>query len=86
MELYVFNISTSSLLFLLNTKPKYLYVSKYFKHSSPFIIATVGQYGLTQYDPGEDFKSPHPLSFFALTHLILELHYCALGTFPHKIV
>ena len=30
---------------------------------------------------GGGFKSP-PLSFFALTHLILELHYCALGTFP----
>ena len=25
-----------------------------------------------------------PLQFFALTHLILELHYCALGTFPRK--
>ena len=33
------------------------------------------------------FKSPPPpLRFFALTHLILELHYCALGTFPQKIV
>ena len=28
-------------------------------------------------------KGP-PLRFFALTHLILELHYCALGTFPKK--
>ena len=25
-----------------------------------------------------------PLRFFALTHLILELHYCALVTFPKK--
>ena len=25
-----------------------------------------------------------PLRFFALTHLILELHYCVLGTFPKK--
>ena len=30
-----------------------------------------------------NLKAP-PLSFFALTHLILELHYCALGTFPKK--
>ena len=29
------------------------------------------------------FKSP-PLRFFALTYLILELHYCALVTFPKK--
>ena len=29
---------------------------------------------------------PPPLRFFALTHLILELHYCALWTFPKKIV
>ena len=33
-----------------------------------------------------DFKSPPPPSMFALTHLILELHYCALGNFPKKIV
>ena len=40
---------------------------------------------LTLYDPGGgDFKSPPPLRFFALTHLILELHYCALVTFPKK--
>ena len=39
---------------------------------------------LTLYNPGGGgLKSP-PLSFFALTHLILELHYCALGTFPKK--
>ena len=25
-----------------------------------------------------------PTEFFALTHLILGLHYCALGTFPKK--
>ena len=29
-------------------------------------------------------KKPPPLQFFALTHLILELHYCALVTFPKK--
>ena len=40
---------------------------------------------LTLYDPGGGggFKS-HLLRFFALTHLILELHYCALVTFPPK--
>ena len=32
---------------------------------------------------GGGFKSP-PLRFFALTHLILELHYCALVTFSKK--
>ena len=32
---------------------------------------------------GGGFKSP-PLRFFALTHLILELHYCALVTFAKK--
>ena len=26
----------------------------------------------------------NPIRFFALTHLILELHYCALVTFPKK--
>ena len=37
---------------------------------------------LILYDPGGGgFKSPPPLRFFALTHLILELHYCALVTF-----
>ena len=40
---------------------------------------------LTLYDPGGGgFKSPPPLRFFALTHLVLELHYCALVTFPKK--
>ena len=41
---------------------------------------------LTLYDSGGGggFKSPPPLRFFALTHLILELHYCALVTFPKK--
>ena len=32
---------------------------------------------------GGALKAP-PLRFFALTHLILELHYCALVTFPQK--
>ena len=30
---------------------------------------------------GGGFKTLPPLRFFALTHLILELHYCALVTF-----
>ena len=30
---------------------------------------------------GGTLKAPHLLRFFALTHLILELHYCALETF-----
>ena len=44
----------------------------------------IGSNALTLYDPGGGgFKSsPPPLSFFTLTHLILELHYCALETFP----
>ena len=33
---------------------------------------------------GGAFKAS--LRHFALTHLILELHYCALVTFPQKIV
>ena len=37
-----------------------------------------------QQSRGGGFKSPPPLRFFVLTHLILELHYCALGTFPQK--
>ena len=32
---------------------------------------------------GGGLKAP-PLRFFALTHLILELHYCAVVTFPKK--
>ena len=32
---------------------------------------------------GGALKAP-PLRFFALTHLILELHYCALVTFAKK--
>ena len=41
--------------------------------------------GLTLYDRGGGaLKAPPPLRFFALTHLILELHYCALRTFPNK--
>ena len=40
---------------------------------------------LTRYDPGGGaLKAPPPLRLFALTHLILELHYCALVTFPKK--
>ena len=47
---------------------------------TPAIIAQC----LTLYDPGGGgFKSPPP-RFFALTHLILELYYCALVTFPKK--
>ena len=38
---------------------------------------------LTLCDPGGGLKAP-ALSFFALTYLILELHYCALGTLPKK--
>ena len=38
---------------------------------------------LTLYDPG-GFKAP--LRNFAPTHLILELHSCALVTFQKKIV
>ena len=40
---------------------------------------------LTLYDRGGGggLKAP-PLRFFALTHLIFELHYCALVTFPKK--
>ena len=37
-------LSASSLLFSLNTNPKYFNISTYFKYSSP--IATVGQYNL----------------------------------------
>ena len=32
---------------------------------------------------GGALKAP-PLRFFALTHLILDLHYCELVTFPKK--
>ena len=42
---------------------------------------------LTLYDPGGGggaLKALPPLRFFALTHLILELQYGALGTFPKK--
>ena len=37
---------------------------------------------LTQYDPGGLLKPLPPFQNFALTHLILELHYCSLVTFP----
>ena len=47
-----------------------------------YLINTV----LTLYDPGGGFKSPTPFQLIVLTDLILELHYCALGTFPKKIV
>ena len=36
---------------------------------------------LTLYDPGGGGGGG---GFFALTHLILELHYCVLVTFPKK--
>ena len=41
---------------------------------------------LTLYDPGGGALKapPPPLRFFALTHLILELYYYALVTFPKK--
>ena len=40
------------------------------------------QFLLTLYEPGGGGLKKLPLRFFALTHLILELHYCALVTFP----
>ena len=39
---------------------------------------------LTLYDPGGGGALKASLRIFALTHLILELRYCALGTFPKK--
>ena len=55
------------------------------KHISTLLLEVNHNYpSLTLYDPGREggFKSPPPVRFFALTHLILGLHYCALGTFP----
>ena len=50
-----------------------------------YMHKSVACFLLTIYDPGGGgFKSPPPLSFVAFTILILELHYCALGTFPKK--
>ena len=50
-----------------------------------YFIINLKLYFLTLYDPGGGgFKSPS-LRFFALTHLILEMHYCALVTFPKKM-
>ena len=50
-------------------------------HLDSFTVVIIS---LTLYDPGGGgYKSPS-LRFFALTHLILELHYCALVTFPQK--
>ena len=51
----------------------------------PILYADDTSVSLTLYDPGGGgaLKAP-PLRFFALTHLILELHYCALVTFPKK--
>ena len=44
---------------------------------------------LTLYDPGGGGGAlkapPPPPPIFALTHLILELHYCAFVTFPKKL-
>ena len=45
-----------------------------------FVLETT----LTLYDPGGGALKAPPLRFFALTHLIFELHYCALVTFPKK--
>ena len=54
-----------------------------YHHLQLISVSNVSLIALTLYDPGGGFKSP-PLRFFALTHLILELQYCALGTFPKK--
>ena len=40
--------------------------------------------GSTLYDPMEAFKAPPPPPNFCPHDLILELHYCVLGTFPQK--
>ena len=59
------------------------YMKHFFCHKYLYYISTT----LTLYDPGEwalKAPPPPPLRFFALTHLILELHYCALVTFPKK--
>ena len=41
---------------------------------------------LTLYDSGGGaLKAPPPLRFYALTPLILKLHYCALVTFLKKL-
>ena len=58
----------------------------------PLLEPTLQPYSFTDIDSimlnpirsgGGALKAP-PLRFFALTHLILELHYCALVTFPKK--
>ena len=51
------------------------------------IRKTAADQGLTLYNQeGERFKTPSlPLSRnCALTHLVLNLHYCALRTFHHE--
>ena len=53
-------------------------------HLDSFTVVIIS---LTLYDPGGGGgveSPPPPFRFFALTHLILELHYCALVTFPKK--
>ena len=66
---------------ILNFKANFHQEFELFLKKNNFMLTMVDT--LTLYDPGGGFKSP-PLRFFALTHLILELHYCALETFPKK--
>ena len=67
---------------ILNFKANFHQEFELFFKKNTFMLTMVDT--LTIYDPGGGgFKSP-PLRFFALTHLILELHYCALETFPKK--
>ena len=56
--------------------------SSYFAHTTPLFPAE-GLLNPIRSGGGGALKAP-PLRFFALTHLILELHYCALVTFPKK--
>ena len=68
---------------ILNFKANFHQEFELFKKKTTFMLTMVDT--LTLYDPGGGgFKSPPPLRFFALTHLILELNYCALENFPKK--
>ena len=63
--------------------------NSYIAHTAPLLIRHGLLHVHDMFNPirpggGGGWALKAPLRLFALTHLILELHYCALGTFPKK--
>ena len=82
-----FNVKKSACMFFKSNVNKHCNYANVCLSSNHFeFVQEVKYVGvlLTLYDPGGGGLLKLPLRNFAFAHLLLELHYCALGTFPQK--